>query len=403
MPFQQIKVKLETVTPLFLSGNDQNTVELRAASIRGQLRYWYRALLGGLGINESNKLHELESKVFGKEESGSPVLVRVKDIRWADGRIKQNKELDFRFDKMKNERRYSGLTFLFYSTRLGGNERPYADIGTTFLVEFSCFDKEAKKWLALAASALWCWENFGGLGARSRRGGGNIQVNDIKDDNGFLTELPDFTLKAVNNPQDLKTHIEKGLKKVRSTVAILNNIKTVGISTKPKFPLLHPNHTNIWIVQETWNDPISAMNYVGDKFKQFRYKRCPDFPSVLRDYLNRGTIPTLERFVFGLPLQFRYRSAPGKQAMVKPEHFTRRASPLMLRFVKLPNRKYCLLLIYFKCEFLPEEEKLKIEDHSMGQRQTPQFMNTPNITIQQNVIQEFCNQFKGFLEVRNWL
>jgi len=75
----------------------------------------------------------------------------------------------------------------------------------------------------------------------------------------------------------------------------------------------------------------------------------------------------------------------------------------MLRFIKFPNGKYCLLLIYFKCKFLPEEEKLKIEDYSKGGRQKPQFMNMPNITIQQNVIQEFCNKFKGFLEVRNWV
>jgi len=44
---------LETITPLFLSGTDQSVVELRAASIRGHLRYWYRALLGGLGVTQS--------------------------------------------------------------------------------------------------------------------------------------------------------------------------------------------------------------------------------------------------------------------------------------------------------------------------------------------------------------
>lgn len=45
---KKINFTLETLTPLFLAGNDQNAVELRAASIRGHLRYWYRALLGGL-------------------------------------------------------------------------------------------------------------------------------------------------------------------------------------------------------------------------------------------------------------------------------------------------------------------------------------------------------------------
>jgi len=50
---KKLSFMLETITPLFLSGNDQTTVELRAASIRGHLRYWYRALLGGLGVVQS--------------------------------------------------------------------------------------------------------------------------------------------------------------------------------------------------------------------------------------------------------------------------------------------------------------------------------------------------------------
>jgi hypothetical protein len=40
---------LETITPLFLTGADpRGEPELRAASIRGALRFWLRALLGGV-------------------------------------------------------------------------------------------------------------------------------------------------------------------------------------------------------------------------------------------------------------------------------------------------------------------------------------------------------------------
>jgi CRISPR-associated protein Cmr1 len=399
MPFYKMKVTVETVTPLFLSGNDQKSVELRAASIRGQLRYWYRALLGGLAINESDKLHELESKVFGMEERGSPVFMRVKDLCWAGGRIKQNEELDLGYDKTKKDTRRPGLTYLLYSTQLGGNRRPYADVGTTFTLEFSSFEKEAKKWLALAGSALWCWGHFGGLGTRSRRGGGNIQVRDIEDNGEVLEELPDLTLKAVSSPESLKTHIENGLKKARSIVGRLNDIPPTGTTTKAEFPLLHPNHTDIWVVQETWNDAISAMNYVGNKFKDFRYKRPPDFPSVLNDYLNRGATPALERPSFGLPLQFRYRSAPDKQATVEAKHFTRRASPLLLRFLRLGNGKISLLLIHLKCDFLPEGNKLEIK----GGKQKPRFLSPPTPSTRQKLIQEFRDQFSGFSEVRDWL
>ncbi len=40
---------LETITPLFLTGADpRGEPELRAASIRGALRFWLLALLGGV-------------------------------------------------------------------------------------------------------------------------------------------------------------------------------------------------------------------------------------------------------------------------------------------------------------------------------------------------------------------
>ncbi len=400
---KRLSFTLETITPLFLSGNDQTTVELRAASIRGHLRYWYRALLGGLGITQSSRLHELESQVFGKEEQGSPLIVRVKDVRWAGGRVKQNTELDLGYDKVKKVTRRPGLTYLLYSTQLGGNERPYADVGTTFALELSCFSKEAEKVLKLAACALWCWAHFGGLGTRARRGGGDVQVKGIKDDGNLLQTFPSFTLDNVTDPEGLKDHLEKGLKTVRDLVARLNSLTPSTPTGVVEFPVLHPNHADMWVIQNTWSDALAAMEDVGKKFQQFRHKRKPDFPSVLEDYLRAARSPVLERPAFGLPVQFRYRSAPEKQAMVETEHFTRRASPLLFRFLKLSGGKISLALIYLKSSFLPSGEKLKIRDQSKGAKQKPQYPDPPGRAAQQGLIQAFRDQFGGYFEVRDWL
>ena len=45
---QEVTFDVQTVTPLFLAGADQATAELRAPSFRGEMRYWLRALVGGL-------------------------------------------------------------------------------------------------------------------------------------------------------------------------------------------------------------------------------------------------------------------------------------------------------------------------------------------------------------------
>ena len=65
----------EFTTPTFLCGADQSLAEIRPASIRGQLRWWFR-VLGGTGAQEA--------AVFGGVHGGtvaSPVVVRVSDVK----------------------------------------------------------------------------------------------------------------------------------------------------------------------------------------------------------------------------------------------------------------------------------------------------------------------------------
>ncbi len=64
--FHKVTLQLQTISPLLLFGADQKRPELRAASIRGELRFWFRALqragprilpkLPGLKANFSDQL-----------------------------------------------------------------------------------------------------------------------------------------------------------------------------------------------------------------------------------------------------------------------------------------------------------------------------------------------------------
>ena len=67
----------KTITPMFLSGADGQTPELRPPSIKGALRFWWRAMNGHLGLEDTkdrqdNKtvvikagLHSQEAAIFG--------------------------------------------------------------------------------------------------------------------------------------------------------------------------------------------------------------------------------------------------------------------------------------------------------------------------------------------------
>ena len=81
----------DIITPMFISGADPSqSAELRAPSIRGQLRWWFR-VLGGFESLAPKPVSEQESAIFGSiagsTGSASPLVVRVsglaasKDIR----------------------------------------------------------------------------------------------------------------------------------------------------------------------------------------------------------------------------------------------------------------------------------------------------------------------------------
>jgi CRISPR type III-B/RAMP module RAMP protein Cmr1 len=68
------------LTPMFLAGADGRTPELRAASIKGAMRFWWRACNGHLGLDD---LRKQEQAIFGGVGPGdarrSGVVVRVRE------------------------------------------------------------------------------------------------------------------------------------------------------------------------------------------------------------------------------------------------------------------------------------------------------------------------------------
>ncbi len=75
----KITFECETITPMFLAGADQRTPELRAPSIKGALRFWWRAMHGHLPLN---KLREEEAKIFGgagDNEGKSKIILKVNE------------------------------------------------------------------------------------------------------------------------------------------------------------------------------------------------------------------------------------------------------------------------------------------------------------------------------------
>src|SRR5512147_1727418 len=73
---RSLDVELEAVTPLWIGGADARA-ELRPPSVRGCMRFWFRALAGGLLGETLNEILRAESAVFGNTARASSVVVRL--------------------------------------------------------------------------------------------------------------------------------------------------------------------------------------------------------------------------------------------------------------------------------------------------------------------------------------
>ncbi|HRQ45118.1 MAG TPA: type III-B CRISPR module RAMP protein Cmr1, partial [Candidatus Goldiibacteriota bacterium] len=83
--------QIELLTPLFMHGAEtKGEVELRGASIKGLLRYWWRVSRSGLNPAE---LLKKENEIFGSTESKSKVKIVIKDKKLAEFKRHNNDEL----------------------------------------------------------------------------------------------------------------------------------------------------------------------------------------------------------------------------------------------------------------------------------------------------------------------
>ncbi len=171
-----VRLPLETLTPLFLGGADpRGDPELRSSSIRGALRFWLRALLGGCYGTDDQALAEirrLEAETFGEaggegKAGASPILVRTMSVK---------------MEKQTFEENTQGLSYLLF-----GMQKMRSSSARRYFAPGSQFDlilrgrigaplEQQEKALRRALLATWLLIHLGGIGARSRRAAGSLGV-----------------------------------------------------------------------------------------------------------------------------------------------------------------------------------------------------------------------------------
>ncbi len=191
---EQIRVKVEIITPMFLSGADQTKAELRAASIKGLLRYWWRALQAESDIDA---LRRREAAIFGSggdSESGSSSFsIRViPETEAKPCREPFPQAASYLVQVEGKTYKTNVLVYLAYGTHdwipKKGDvlNRDYFPIKSCFDIMLT-FMKPIYKNEVL--KALYTFSLFGGMGSRSRNGFGSFHIRNRDDVFGPVKEI----------------------------------------------------------------------------------------------------------------------------------------------------------------------------------------------------------------------
>ncbi|MEO0272361.1 MAG: type III-B CRISPR module RAMP protein Cmr1 [candidate division WOR-3 bacterium] len=307
----ELELKCRVITPMFMGGSDGLTPELRPSEFKGMMRWWWRAMKS---CKDVSALRDEESLFFGGTGNGqgkSKVALRI---------INQ----DVRFEKRSVIEVYpgkiEGLKYILYSTfalKSGGARiiKGFITPGSTFLVRLAAFDEESFR---VGISSLWMAIYLGGFGARSRRGGGNLEIIGEPISSGGIR----FGFKSQSNSvSDLKSFLESNL------YAIKKNLKVCQEVVHDKYTSLHNAKVYLLNPEGSWT---SALDTLGSIYKNYR----------------RSLSRMSAKGVFGMPvviMQRKQKIVPyNAQGRKLSERF---ASPLIFKVIKISEKAYVPVVI----------------------------------------------------------
>lgn len=361
-----LEVELEAVTPLWIGGASAQS-ELRPPSVRGCMRFWFRALAGGLLGESLENVWQAESAVYGNTQRASSVAVLM------DGQPQTSASLTSETDPLP------GIAYLFWSTfqqkrdaiavgerfRLALRSRPF----TFPPVEVQGRKLAMADGFELASASLWLLLRLGGVGARARRTAGGMRA--VADPDGWPTSLPPLVSRAAT-PAELASELGDGIRRVRQ-VAGWPEQPLPDVSS---YDLLHPRVCQLYLTERTFTSWWEAANWLGEQFRAFRIAHKLDASGIAALLLKgKMTARTIQRAVLGLPIVFFFKSMLAEltargldprearrkaSATVSPARGQARSSPLFFRIVPLagPQPAYGVLMGLFRSRLLPDDEMI---------------------------------------------
>lgn len=302
----------ELVTPMYGGGVKAATIDkqmpIRASSIRGQLRFWWRLLAQNkwkLGDNKTVRNAELAlwgGMADGDNGTASQVTVKVQQPSTQAIRLIDWKSINLPYVMFPA----SNETDSSITHDLLNHE------GVSFNLEFSFIPQITAEQKQQALETIRWWVNFGGFGARTRRGLGAFGVNECAHNPDLIKPLTpkevaeagcDLRISSagkINALEQLQKTIEK-YQKFRQGAGVGRN------------PGQKPNRPG----RSRWPEPDAI-------------RRITRTHAALHkpEHVAGNVFP---RAVFGMPILFHIRGEIEGNNQISPINAERYPSPLITR------------------------------------------------------------------------
>ena len=357
---KKLEADFHIATPCFLGGAAEN-VELRVPSIKGALRFWWRALSYARYEGCIGRLSKEEQRLFGSSEKGqSRFLMRlVTKSDLGEYTIKKDAVLRHRNNKVVGEGvRYLGYGLMkAFGKNEGKLERPclWRNDGIDFSLQFIARDSDVLKDIEPAVKMLGL---LGSVGSRSRKGFGSLT----------LVQLTGDDVACWRSPGNIREYSDTLQTLLKDSGDWTGEPKISAFSSQSRIDCLMEGNNPLDLLNDYGKAMVRYRSWGKDGFILNRKEKSERRFERDHDWFKGSLQPPDTKFhprraVFGLPHD--YYSPDKDKAKVKPQSYERRASPLFFHVHRYGERQYVGIALLMRSQFLPDGEQIRVRDKSV--------------------------------------
>jgi CRISPR-associated protein Cmr1 len=411
MALTRMTAAYRITTPMFCAGADPQQAaqaELRPASFKGALRFWFRALAWA-NDGDLKKVRDTEDILFGSTRTGQAnVLFSLVNLAPLS-RFNKDTELDLGCGYLAGQglaepdrERYGGAL----------TKRPALRSDNRFEVRLLLKSLEHEPELRDALIALGL---FGGLGSRARRGFGSLTLESLSDDSGQVWTAP-------RDVRELEEEIAKRLRRQHSKPGGMPEPPYTALSDKTRVVLLPAAGDSARDLLESlgkaflhfrgYGRQVGGMHRVGSEkaLQQFHEDHDEMLKAAKKDVRPGAKLRAPLRAAFGLPHNYRFGSIK-TSVDVNADGRDRRASPVFFHIHHAPESQPVAVVTFLPAVFLPDP-KLRIVRRKKPEPDTSFFAVLPGSGSFWQPIRDFlaellsaettklCEKFPGAVEIK---